>query len=80
VTPSRLRDCMILADMPAPELARRLGRPEADIRRWLKGEAAVPPPVASWLSVMAMVGEEYPAPLPRRRPVQEPEQPHGKFW
>ncbi|MBE7210881.1 MAG: hypothetical protein INR65_07655 [Gluconacetobacter diazotrophicus] len=66
MTPSRLRDCLIISDLSERDLARRLNRPDAEVRRWAMGHVPVPPAVEAWLERVTAFSERHPPPQPSR--------------
>jgi len=64
VTPETLRHCLEALAWSQRGLADQLGLDSRQVRRWAAG-AAIPPPVAAWLALLAAFHERHPPP---RRP------------
>lgn len=74
MSPRRLLVCLTVLGWPERELARRTGRHQTEVRRWVSGVSPVRGDVAAWLETLTAFHESYPAPRPRRcRP--EPRRP-----
>ena len=58
----RLSRCLIVIGWNERELARRTGRHQTQVRRWIKGESAIPPPVAAWITDLADFVVAHPGP------------------
>ncbi|MHB0669573.1 hypothetical protein [Roseomonas mucosa] len=60
----RLSRCLIVIGWNERELARRTGRHQTQVRRWIKGESAISPPVAAWITDLADFVVAHPGPRP----------------
>lgn len=58
----RLSRCLIVIGWNERELARRTGRHQTQVRRWIKGESPIPSPVAAWISDLADFIVAHPGP------------------
>lgn len=68
MTPTRLRECLALLRWSQRGLADALARAEGTVRQWARGAVQIPPEVAEWLEVLALVHFENPPPERPRRP------------
>ncbi len=62
MSPRRLLVCLVVLGWSERELARRLGRHQTTIRRWVDGGSAVDREVAAWLEALADFHARHPAP------------------
>ena len=58
----RLSRCLIVIGWNERELARRTGRHQTQVRRWIKGESPIPSPVAAWITELADIIVAHPGP------------------
>lgn len=74
MSPRRLLVCLAVLGWPERELARRTGRHQTEVRRWVSGASPIRADVAVWLETLTAFHEVHPAPRPQRcRP--EPQRP-----
>ena len=59
---ARLGRCLIFIGWAKRELARRTGRHQTQIRRWLKGASPIPQDVAAWIEALAAFVAAHPGP------------------
>lgn len=59
---ARLGRCLIVIGWAERELARRTGRHQTQIRRWLKGASPIPQDVAAWIEALAAFIAAHPGP------------------
>ena len=62
MSPRRLLVCLIVLGWSERELARRLGRHQTTIRRWVDGSSAADREVAAWLEALVGFHASHPAP------------------
>jgi len=58
----RLLACLGVLGWSERELARRTGRPQTTVRRWVAGSSPVPADVAAWVEMLAAFHQTHPAP------------------
>ena len=75
MSPYRIGLCLAILGWSERELARRTGRHQTEVRRWMLGSAIVDPDVAKWLTSLEQFFREHPA--PRLRPMLKP-RPKGR--
>jgi len=63
----RIGLCLTTLGWSERELARRTGRHQTEVRRWMLGTAMIDPNVAEWLAELEQFFREHPA--PRLRPM-----------
>ena len=66
----RILRCLAILGWSERELARRTGRHQTSIRRWIDGTAATDADVAEWLQLLAQFHRDHPA--PRLSPLLRP--------
>jgi len=74
MSPYRIGLCLTTLGWSERELARRTGRHQTEVRRWMLGAAMIDPSVAEWLAELEQFFREHPAPRLRpmlRSPVRE---------
>ena len=74
ISPYRIGLCLTTLGWSERKLARRTGRHQTEVRRWMLGTAMIDPSVAEWLAELEQFFREHPAPRLRpmlRRPVGE---------
>lgn len=62
MSPTRLRECLILLRWTQRGLADALGMDEARVRKWARGVGSVPAEIAAWLERRAAAMAEDPPP------------------
>ncbi|MDT8350959.1 helix-turn-helix domain-containing protein [Roseomonas mucosa] len=62
VSGSRLLAWLITLGWTERELARRTGRHQTTIRRWINGSSPIDPDVAAWLAMLAAFVAAHPGP------------------
>ena len=62
VSGSRLLAWLITLGWTERELARRTGRHQTTIRRWINGRSPIDPEVAAWLAMLAAFVAAHPGP------------------
>lgn len=67
MSPYRASLCLTTLGWSERELARRIGRHQTEVRRWMLGTATIDPNVAEWLSELEQFFRNHPA--PRLRPL-----------
>ena len=67
MSPRRLLVCLAVLGWPERELARRMGRHQTEVRRWVSGASPVRADVAVWLETLTAFHEAHPAPRSERR-------------
>ena len=70
MSPYRISLCLTTLGWSERELARRIGRHQTEVRRWMLGSAVIDPNVAEWLTELEQFFREHPA--PRLRPMVRP--------
>ena len=70
LSPYRIGLCLTTLGWSERELARRTGRHQTEVRRWMLGIATIDPRVADWLTELEKFFREHPA--PRLRPMLRP--------
>ena len=69
MSPRRLLICLAVLGWPERELARRTGRHQTEVRRWVNGASPVRADIAVWLETLTAFHEAHPAPrIERCRP------------
>ena len=74
MSPYRIGLCLTTLGWSERELARRTGRHQTEVRRWMLGTAMIDFRVAEWLTELEQFFREHPAPRLRpmlRRPIEE---------
>ncbi|ACI50343.1 conserved hypothetical protein [Gluconacetobacter diazotrophicus PA1 5] len=62
MTPTRLRECLVLVRWSQRGLAAALDADERLVRRWASGDADIPEAVAEWIEGLAQAHASLPAP------------------
>ena len=70
MSPYRIGLCLTTLGWSERELARRTGRHQTEVRRWMLGTAMIDLSVAEWLIELEQFFREHPA--PRLRPILRP--------
>ena len=70
MSPYRMRLCLAILGWSERELARRTGRHQTEVRRWIMAISPIDPDVAEWLTALAQFFRDHPA--PRLRPMLRP--------
>ena len=70
ISPYRISLCLTTIGWSERELARRTGRHQTEVRRWMLGTTTIDPSVAEWLTKLEQFVREHPA--PRLRPMLRP--------
>ena len=70
MSPYRISLCLTTLGWSERELARRTGRHQTEVRRWMLGTTTIDPSVADWLTELEQFFREHPA--PRLRPMLRP--------
>jgi hypothetical protein len=74
VTPHRFRACLDALGWSGRGLSALLGVDERQVRRWAKGDYAIPANIAAWLDRLARFHEQNPPPERRQdKPPPAPE-------
>lgn len=69
MSPRRLLVCLATLGWTERELARRTGRHQTEVRRWISGASPVRADIAVWLETLTAFHEAHPAPrIERCRP------------
>jgi ribosome-binding protein aMBF1 (putative translation factor) len=63
MTPTRLRECLVLLAWSQRGLATLLERHEGTVRQWARGAVEMPDDVVRWLEARARHAEKHPPPL-----------------
>lgn len=70
MSPYRIGLCLTTLGWSERELARRTGRHQTEVRRWMLGTSTIDASVADWLTRLEQFFREHPA--PRLRPMLRP--------
>ena len=62
MSPHRLLVCLAVLGWSERELARRTGRLQTTVRRWVNGRSPVPADVAAWVETLTAFHRAHPAP------------------
>ena len=62
MSPHRLLICLAVLGWTERELARRTGRQQTAVRRWIGHRSPVPADVAAWLETLTAFHETHPTP------------------